>query len=146
MKDYGIYINVVYVVALSILISITLKLFQRNFKKNNMAKYIIDCVFEAFDDDIHLPIICKKCFGKRDDHLLISESQVGNRNQSYTLMVKKLFNYDKIVEMIKKKDIQSVHNVGGKKVLVLKSVEPTFKPQKKKIKAKKYFSTLKNSK
>lgn len=111
-----------------------------------MAKYIINCVFEACDDDIHLPIICKKCFGKRDDHLLISESKVGNKNERFMLMVEKIFNYDKIVEMIKKKDIQSVHNVGGKKVLVLKNVEPTFKPQKKKIKAKKYFSTLKNSK
>lgn len=111
-----------------------------------MEKYIIDCVFEACDDDIHLPIICKKCFGKRDDHLLISESHVVKGNQSFMLMLEKLFNYDKIVEMIKKNDIQSVHNVGGKKVLVLKSVEPTFKPQKKKIKAKKYFSTLKNSK
>ncbi len=31
MKDYGIYINVLYVIALNTLISITLKLFQPNF-------------------------------------------------------------------------------------------------------------------
>ena len=47
---------------------------------------------------------------------------------------------------ISKENIQSVHHVNGKKIVVLKSVEPEYKPKKKRIKAKKYFSKLKNSK
>jgi hypothetical protein len=47
---------------------------------------------------------------------------------------------------IKNENIKSIHKVDGKVILVLKCIEPTFKPKKKRIKAKKYFSKLKNSK
>ena len=41
--------------------------------------------------------------------------------------------------------IKSTHIVNGKKVIVLKEKEPTFKPKKKK-KAKSYFNQLKKIK
>lgn len=47
---------------------------------------------------------------------------------------------------MKKEDIKSIHRVDGKTIVVLEYVEPSFKPKKKKIKAKNYFSKLKNSK
>ncbi len=56
------------------------------------------------------------------------------------------FYYTKKSNIVKKEDIKSIHNVNGKTIIVLKSVEPSFKPKKKKIKAKNYFSKLKNSK
>jgi len=41
--------------------------------------------------------------------------------------------------------IKSIHFVNGKKIVVLHEKEQNFKP-KKKIKAKKYFTKIKNSK
>lgn len=43
-------------------------------------------------------------------------------------------------------DIKSVHNVDGKKVIVLKEEETPFKPWRPKLKAKSYYTKLKNSK
>ena len=54
--------------------------------------------------------------------------------------------YTKKPNIVKKEDIKSIHKVDGKTIVVLKSIEPSFKPKKKKIKAKNYFNKLKNSK
>lgn len=55
-------------------------------------------------------------------------------------------NYTIKRNIMKKEDIKSIHKVNGKTIIVLQSVEPSFKPKKNKIKAKNYFSKLKNSK
>jgi len=44
-----------------------------------------------------------------------------------------------------KDKIKSIHNVNGKKVVVLNEREPSYKPKKKR-KAKSYFSKIRNSK
>ena len=56
------------------------------------------------------------------------------------------YHYTKKSNIVKKEDIKSIHKVDGKTIVVLEYVEPSFKPKKKKIKAKNYFSKLKNSK
>lgn len=42
--------------------------------------------------------------------------------------------------------IESKHKVGDKTIIILKCVEPTYKPKKKKVKAKSYFQKIKNIK